>query len=519
MPVEDGSRRTSNVVDVTYPDRVGDAISAVGDGGSIPMATRGRMPFLTPAITLLFSLVGLWMGDPREGLALISVTSCLFAMTVTIRRAGPYLPPSSIYFVASGVFVGGAGYYLLLIDSSPVPIDLIRDGAGLAMITNAAIAAYITASALRSAIAWPGPHDRVSARGLHRPPFMLLAWGIVVVASSQVPLVNSIIGATAHFMGVGGLLMVVTWAAARRADQRWFGDAVLMSLVFLLPLAWIKATFVLGGRLMLAGLLIAAFSAWNLFGPSKVQKAILICCIPLFLLFSGLNRAESGDEDASVSSSNVIAEGNGLESVYSPLETWARMIGPLEVEQRQMLMPRWGETFFNAAVLPIPRSLWEDKPIGFGAELTPVFEPQLVDDNHSMAALTQGEWYANFGYLGLPAMVIVTGWLLVRLDRWHARLAWSAFEDERDWWSLATLVCLVSALGELYWVGTFTAVARGGMATLAVLLTRLVALRRHGSPSRRQPAKPSMARVDSSSTSSSSPLRDPSNAWRRRAWR
>ena len=484
------------------------------------MATRGRLPFLTPGITLLFSLVGLWAGDPRQGLAVISVTSCLFAMTVTIRRAGPYLPPSSVFFIASGVFIGGAGYYLLLIDNSPVPIDLIRDGAGLAMITNAAVAAYIAASALRSGIAWPGPDDRAHARGFQRPPFMLLVWGFIVLTLSQISLVDSIVGATAHFMGVGGLLMVVTWAAARRADQQWFGDALLMSLVFVLPLAWINATFVLGGRLMLAGLLIAAFSAWNLFGPSKVQKAILICCIPLFLLFSGINRAESGDEDSSVSSSNVIAEGNGLESVYSPLETWARMIGPLEVEQRRLLMPRWGGTFFNAAVLPIPRSIWDDKPIGFGAELTPVFEPQLVSDNHSMAALTQGEWYANFGYLGLPAMVIVTGWLLVRLDRWHARLAWSGFDDERDWWSLATLVCLVSALGELYWVGSFTAVARGGMATLAVLLTRLVALRRHGPPSRWLPAASSMAPAgDPASTSPASPMGGPSTVPRRRAWR
>lgn len=475
--------------------------SVAGAVGSIEMAERGRAPFLAAGITVVLSLAGLWMGDARQGLALISVTSCVFAMTVTIRRAGPYLPPSSIFFIASGVFIGGAGYYLLLVER-PVAIGLIRDGAGLAMITTGAISAYITASALRSAIVWPGPDDRAQVRGLRRPPFMLLFWGLVVVVASQLPFVISIVGSPVHAMGVGGVLMVVTWAAARRADQQWFGDALSMSLVFLFPLAWMSSTFEQGGRLMLAGLLVAAFSAWNLFGPSKAQKVLLIFCIPVFLLFSGLNRAESRDAEESVSSSNVVAEGKGLASVYAPLETWARMIGPLEQEQREMLMPRWGATFVNSALLPVPRSFWEDKPLGFGAELTPIFEPRMVNSAHSMAALTQGEWYANFGYLGLPMMVVVLGWVLVRADRWHARLAWSNFADDRDWWSLAMLTCLVSALGELYWVGTFTMMARGGMAALAVWLTRVVALRRHGPPKPVQAAHLPAARVRGSAARS-----------------
>lgn len=437
----------------------------------------GSMPFLPSALAAVVTLFGMWMGDAAQGLALISITSCLFAMAVTIRKAGSYLPPSSVFFIASGVFIGGAGYYLLLVDT-PVEVELIRDGAGLAMLTNAAIGIYVTASALNNGISWPTIGNTVKERGLRRPPFMLLFWGAGVMVAMQLPITASIVGPPAHAMAVGGVLMVVTWAAARRADQRWFGDAIFLSVVFLLPLAWTDATFVQGGRLMIAGLLIAAFVAWNLFGPSKIQKVFLICLIPVFLLLSGADRAQSTDGEG-VSSSTVIAKGDGLASVYAPLETWARMIGPLAPEQRDLLMPRWGETFINTAVLPIPRSMWDSKPIGFGAELTEVFEPKLVKSSHSMAGLTHGEWYANFGYPGLALMVLVIGWFLVWLDRWHSRLAWSNFESDSDWWSLAILICVVSGLGELYWVGSFTAFARGGMAALAVGVSKIVAVRTH----------------------------------------
>src|SRR5690606_13624803 len=140
------------------------------------------------------------------------------------------------------------------------------------------------------------------------------------------------------------------------------------------------------------------------------------------------------------------------------------------------------------------------------------FEPQMVRSAHSMASLMHGEWYANFGYLGLPLMVVVIGWLLVRMDRWHARLAWSTFERDHDWWSLAILVCLVSALGELYWVGSFTAFARGGMAAGAVAITRIVALRRHGPRTRWRPLPPAASSDGAGSAGRRAPVTGRSGA-------
>ena len=163
-----------------------------------------------------------------------------------------------------------------------------------------------------------------------------------------------------------------------------------------------------------------------------------------------------------------MGDGDGLASVYSPLETWARIIEPKPGDEAAKLGPRFGETFLFTFYLPIPRGVWEDKPAGFGAELTEVFEPDLVDDNHSMAALVHGEFFANFGYLGLLILIPAAGCFLAVLDRTHNRLVESRLSTTASWWSAATLLCICGSLGDLYWVGTFMIYARGGLAALVV---------------------------------------------------
>jgi len=355
-------------------------------------------------------------------------------------------------------------------------------------------------------IEWPAEQSWSNPRAVPQPPLGLFLWGVGLIVASQFPPVAAIVGPPSNSIGVGGVLMVVVWACTRRFHLRWFGDLGVLALAMVLPILWVNLVFNGYGRLAIAGLFIACFVAWNTFSPSRLHKLVVVLSIPLFLIFSGQNRSETTGGSGS-SAGSTLSSGDGLASVYSPLETFGRMLGPLEPEVRDQLGPRWGGTFVNSFVMPVPRSMWPDKPDGFGFELTLVFEPKSAKIGHSMAALLQGEFYANFWFFGLPILVLVMGPFLTFLDRWHARLAWSRFERDRDFYSLAVLVCVVSSLGELCWVGTFTAYARGGLAAVSVAIVSAMANRRHPR-ARAVPVNPGASQIGPLEPSPHEPLVD-----------
>lgn len=465
MPTTSTLPRTAPSAEVQGPDR------------PAAIARAGPFLFLPELVLALVTLLCVALLSAGGALRGISLTSAVMAVALTIRFGGRYLTPSGVFFLASGVFIGGAAYYLSIVDT-PVSPPLLRDAAALALLTTIGISVVVKAFSIRWRISWPSTSPRRGPAGQWGPPPHFAVKGVLLLAVSFLPVTGSVLGQSSQAFGVAGLMMLVVWAAARWTRLRWYGDILIVGLVFALPMAWIQLTFTGGGRLLVAGTSIGAFAAWNLLNPSRLQKVLVILCIPLFLWAAGQSRVELGGTGKDTSASSVVSDGTGLGSVYSPLETFGQLIGPLTPDQREAFGPRYGGTFVNTLLLPIPRSAWEDKPKGFGAELTEVLEPELVSAQHSMAALTQGEWYANFGYGGLLLMVPVTGWVLALLDRKHARMARSGMDRPRFWWSAAVLACIVSSLGELYWVGTFTMFARGGLAAVIVAAAGFLSLSR-----------------------------------------
>lgn len=415
------------------------------------------------ALALVLTLLALGDLPPTLGLVTILFTSMTFACWISLKRGGAYFLPSSGFMLASGVFIGAAIFYLLQRDRS-VSLLTLRDAAGLAMLSTLGVSATTIAISNHWRLRWTKhPEATTDPRRRFRSPKHFEVKALALVGLSQVPPIEATLGPIATGAGLGGVLMITLSAASKRRRLRWYGDALTVAIAFLVPVLWMELVFVGGGRLTLAGLAIASFVGWNLIRPHRMQKALVILSIPVFLAFAGLNRADDG-----TSTGSVVAKGDGLGSVYSPLQTWARIIEPKPDNEAAKLGPRYGETFFNSLVLPIPRAIWEDKPIGFGAELTAVLEPQLAHTTHSMAALTQGEWYANFGYLGLVIMIPITGWFLAMLDRTHYRLVQSQLGTTSAWWAAVALLCMCASLGDLYWVGTFTYFSRGGIAALVI---------------------------------------------------
>ena len=135
------------------------------------------------------------------------------------------------------------------------------------------------------------------------------------------------------------------------------------------------ATYVLflfsgGGRLILATLGIAMIVASQRTYTSPVVKyALAGSVVPVLLVFGAIRAPDVN------SSSTRLATAAGLGSVVSPLQTFAEL---LERQDDGSMEPARGTTFAATASTYVPRSLWEDKPIGFGAVLTAELAPELA---------------------------------------------------------------------------------------------------------------------------------------------
>lgn len=446
-------------------------------GTAQPAREWSEFLFVPDLLFGVATVMAVWVLDAETGLAAISLIACGFAATAALRRGGPYLLPSSVFFLAAGVFVGVAAYYLGRVDTD-VAVEDLRNAAGLAMLSTLGVSVVVAGCAVAWKLKWTTPDLGFTGNrdAMFHPPREWAIRAAAMVVVSQVPITSSLGGAIATAIGLGGILMLTLMASTRRVKLRWAGDLVLVAVVVGAPLLWYYLEFQGGGRLMLAGLMVASFVGWNLVRPHRAQKIAVILAIPIFLLFAGMDRLDRGGGTAS--SSGVVADGRGLASVYSPLETFGQIIAPKSVEKMELLGPRYGGTFVNTLILPVPRQFWEDKPVGFGRELVYSLEVTGVGENHSMAALYQGEWYANFGYAGLVMLVPLTGVALAWLDRVHLKLVRGRLADSRSWWHTVALMCAVSSLADLYWVGSFMWFARGGLAMVVVLVIAAVSRRK-----------------------------------------
>lgn len=243
-------------------------------------------------------------------------------------------------------------------------------------------------------------------------------------------------------------------------------------------LAYAATMFTGGGRLVLGALAAALLLAINLVRPRLWHKLATVIALPAGLTLLAAHRS------ASVASSRGGNE-SGLESVYWPFERFAQLV---QMAHHGQLQPAWGESLIAPLVFFVPRSVWESKPIGFGAELANIFRPELEGSGHSEAALMYGEAVYNFGVAGLVLLVPVLGVIVTLIDRLLDYTARLGTAEPQAGLTRLVAVLLAAGLLDLVWVGTFGFATRTGMRLIvagcfAVLLLVFGLLRRDPSES------------------------------------
>lgn len=421
--------------------------------------------------TLAACALSLVLQDPNDGLALVGVSGMAFGVCSGLQRGGPWLTPSGIFVFSSAAFVGLASFYLASLEANTNP-SVLRDVAALVLATT--VVTHATVILLTAGVNWTSPQPSESM-GFRHPPRTFVIAAVLLMAFSQFPLARTWSGPLAKEAGFAGIVMLLLIVSARHLHLRTTRTVVQAILVAMICLAWISWEFSGFGRLQVAGLGAAALMGWNLRQARTRHKWTLVAATPAFLVFSAISRLRLLGLDADQSTLDRLRSGRGLGSLYIPLDTFGQIVSWSEPSA---LGPRLGATFINSMLLPIPRDFWPGKPKGFGAELTEVMLPGLVDAGHSMAALIHGEWYVNFGWAGVLAMPLIVGWILAHLDRLHATAVAADLDTPKAWWSTTVVLCLASGLPTLYWGGTFTYFQRSILpAAIVIVVARLAQAR------------------------------------------
>lgn len=395
-----------------------------------------------------------------RGMLLIGIAGVVFGVVVFWSHGGGQITAAGVYALASAAFVGAAALSWAH-----------REGAGLPdHLFHAALLAYATNVAMYF-LFWrrqgdPANYPRIEHRD-ERAWAAAAAIGVMWLAVAvgmwaTLPATRQVYDA----LGFAGVLAIALGVAARPGRRVAPSSLLLLAGAFVL---YATTVFWGYGRLQMVALACAcALVVCRRFDGRRVKAVILAGAVPFLMALAHQRR-----EMVRQAHGEAAASRGGPDSWETPMEVFGRLL-----EGITPFGHGHGSSFFSTFVIPIPRVLWEDKPVQFGAELVELFDPSARAYQQSYAALAHGEWYYNFGLAGLVAMVFGMGLAIRWLDRRFAVMLRRPLVPSFALLQLMTLglvATIVAGTADLAWNGSSTFVARGmfrGLlfgATVAVL--------------------------------------------------
>lgn len=407
----------------------------------------------------LVGVTGLFLGG--YGLEVASVV--LFSLGHLIGGTAAFLAhgkrlitATGLYLLVSGVYVGGGGLYSLVLSRESINYFTL-----LCLATTYFANLSLYAVLLRRSPAGRGTRvARLLSTSSVRRRLCAVSTGLVLTGVVMwLRGFDNPIAASSAFAGVAGLGL---WCVLAWPEVGWPFRISSLAWAGLCFACYVNLFFSGGGRLVLISLALGyAICAAGVGGASKVKLLTILAIVPALAL-SGMSRVRRAEPELSVRSAlSAVQVGAGLASAFGGLGTFAQLVEADMGGARDDAFPRQhGLTFVEAIVAGVPRAIWREKPNGFGFRLTEVLMPSYTHTGHTLAALSYGEWYVNFGWLGLVLMIPVVGGALWWLDRLQMRLFTTELATVRQALRVLILVLLVAGVADYVWVGLFTYVAR-----------------------------------------------------------
>jgi hypothetical protein len=357
------------------------------------------------------------------------------------RHGGRQITAAGLLCLSCAVMVGYTGIYWANNLSGAFPVSLYV----------ATLLCYFSTLAMY-ALFWVGTEASFPQVELpvesEMQPFWAIRAGLVLVAAGIFLAVTHAPGnpelAGVAFDGVL-LLSLGLVSLPGRSPLRGL-RAPIAGVAFLL---YYSLIFTGAGRLIVATLGLGIIAVLCRTYRGRFLKGMVLIAAPPALLYAGLIRSKAP-------TSSAVAQ-NGFDSIVTPLSFFGKLIA---LNTSGQLRLGHGSTFVATAVAFVPRSLWAGKPIGFGAVLTQIFQPALASSNQSLAGLAAGEWYFDFGLVGIVVMVMALGAFVALIDRKFLASLGRPLDARGPIIVRLCLIILVVGFPDLYWVGTFTYVAR-----------------------------------------------------------
>lgn len=252
---------------------------------------------------------------------------------------------------------------------------------------------------------------------------LLVACGIYIIKIGTIDLqyiLSNLLNNRKQFQNNGGLyfqtiiLLLIQTVLYINLILYYKGDKS-RSRKLILCLAWIVnifITFTLGGRgMILTPIVITFFYKFKLTGKVELRKIAIVTVI--FVMFSGWYGLYRDGNISIIKSTNELkvtdVVGNVLDR-YVQFDNFIRLSNdPIDY--------KFGKSFLDFLLSPIPRSILPNKPYNFNSQMTKIYHPQQFENLIVTDFTMLSEFYLNFGLFGLAIGGLVFGKLVFWFQR------------------------------------------------------------------------------------------------------
>lgn len=391
---------------------------------------------------------GWTLSSPMKGIASAIVFTCVLSILAGVRafigHGEGTVTVTGLYGLSTSMFVGYSG--LILVDQTSLQ-SLLKE-LSLASVFG------LTAQIATIALAWGKPNrfhhepfrtSKLGADWLARIGLCALVLSILVdIALPQLGFWAESAAFTAISVTAAGLIF--------RDNVRLFSwqTAVILALVLLYSEFFHSGS----GRLRIVALACSVAVILTARFPLRRLKVAIVAAIPLAIGWLASMRLEL-QESLSTGSS---AGRTGLESMTAPLEVFSLMVKSI-MEHR--FVPEYGYNLLSVIATLIPKSIWPNKPMALGYELVQFVSPERYGDGlFSTAATSTGEGVFNFGWLGIPVVIVFAASVLRLLDSAMIKRLRDYTPTVLSVLGIVLIAILAGAVADYTWSGVHTYIAR-----------------------------------------------------------